>query len=357
VNARPLPHTPCALEVQSLVRRYGTLAALRGVSFHAAPGEILCLLGSSGCGKSTLLRLIAGLEVADGGSIRMDGVALSDADTFVPPEQRGVGLVFQDYALFPHLSLLDNVAFGLRGARAARQAAARAALARVHLEERAASFPHMLSGGEQQRVALARALAPRPRLLLMDEPFSNLDRGLRESVRAETIALLREEGITAIIVTHDPEEALRIADRIVLMRAGAVEQDAGPETLYCRPASLYAARFFGELIELGGEVGNGRVNTPLGTFDARGLPEGQQAIVALRPHHLRLAADGIAASVQARTFLGPAVQLRLGVAGLAAPLLLNVDTSCPATAGGLVHLRVETHAALVFSATDTRSNP
>ncbi|MDQ2641760.1 MAG: ABC transporter ATP-binding protein [Pseudomonadota bacterium] len=350
MSARPLPHTPCALEVQSLARRYGALAALRAVSFHAAPGEILCLLGSSGCGKSTLLRLIAGLEMPDGGSIRMDGMALSDAQTFVPPEQRGIGLVFQDYALFPHLSLLDNVAFGLRGARGGREAAARAALARVRLEERAGSFPHMLSGGEQQRVALARALAPRPRLLLMDEPFSNLDRGLRESVRAETLAILREEGTTAIIVTHDPEEALRIADRIVLMRAGSVEQDAVPEDLYCRPASLYAARFFGELIELSGVVRNGRVVTPLGVFDASSLPEGQQATLALRPHHLRLAADGLAAGVQARTFLGPAVQLRLGVEGLAAPLLLNVDASCPARPGNRVHLTVDTHAALVFGA-------
>ncbi len=350
MNARARPDNPAALQVKGLVRRYGALAALRGVDIDAAPGEILCLLGSSGCGKSTLLRLIAGLETPDAGSIRMDGVALSDAHNFVPPERRGIGLVFQDYALFPHLCLLDNVAFGLRQPRAQREAAARAALARVRLEQRAASFPHMLSGGEQQRVALARALAPRPRLLLMDEPFSNLDRGLRESVRAQTLAILREEGITAIIVTHDPEEALRIADRIVLMRAGSVEQDALPEVLYRQPASLYAARFFSELVELEADVRQGQVSTPLGTFPVRDLPDGQRAIVALRPHELQLAPAGTVARVQERIFLGPSLQLRLGVEGLAAPLLLNVAASCTAMPGDTVHLATNTTAALVYSA-------
>ena len=350
MNARARPDNPAALQVEGLVRNYGPLAALRGVHIHAAPGEILCLLGSSGCGKSTLLRLIAGLEAPDAGSIRMDGVTLGDAHHFVPPERRGVGLVFQDYALFPHLSLLDNVAFGLRQPRAEREAIARAALARVRLEHRAASFPHMLSGGEQQRVALARALAPRPRLLLMDEPFSNLDRGLRESVRAETLAILREEGITAIIVTHDPEEALRIADRIVLMRTGSVEQDAAPEVLYCQPASLYAARFFSELVELEAEVQQGQVATPLGTFPARGLPDGRKAIVALRPHELHIAPAGAAARVQERIFLGPSLQLRLGVEGLARPLLLHVAAPCAAMPGDRVHLATDTTAALVYGA-------
>jgi iron(III) transport system ATP-binding protein len=352
MNALSREIAPAALEVRAMSRRYGTLTAVRDVSLRAGAGEILCLLGSSGCGKSTLLRLIAGLEIPDGGSISLDGVTLSGPDDFMPPERRGIGLVFQDYALFPHLSLLDNVSFGLRGERAARHAAARAALARVRLEDRAGSFPHMLSGGEQQRVALARALAPRPRLLLMDEPFSNLDRGLRESVRTETLAILREEGITAIVVTHDPEEALRIADRIVLMRAGEVEQDATPETLYRSPASLYAARFFSELIELSGTVAGGRIKTPLGSFAAQGMAEGSGASIALRPHDVRPSASGTAARLLEKIFLGPVQQLRLAVDGLEAPLLLQAHEPCIAMPGETVHLTVDRHAALVFPANE-----
>jgi iron(III) transport system ATP-binding protein len=337
-----------ALELRSVGRNYGQLAAVRDVSLVLAPGEIICLLGSSGCGKSTLLRLIAGLEVPDAGSIVMQGVTLSGAGAFVPPERRGIGLVFQDYALFPHLSLLDNVAFGLRGSTPERMAAAHAALARVRLDSRAGSYPHMLSGGEQQRVALARALAPQPRLLLMDEPFSNLDRNLRDRVRTETLAILREARITAIIVTHDPEEALRIADRIVLMRHGTVEQDAAPESLYRNPASLYAARFFSELIELQGRCAGGQVATPLGKFTAPTLPDGQMACIALRPHDLQPAATGIAARLLDRTFLGPVQQLRLVVSGLTDPLVLQVHEPCSAQPGEPLFLNVDKRAALVF---------
>jgi iron(III) transport system ATP-binding protein len=245
--------------------------------------------------------------------------------------------------------LLDNVAFGLRGERASRQAVARAALARVRLEGRAGDFPHMLSGGEQQRVALARALAPHPRLLLLDEPFSNLDRGLRERVRSETLAILREARITAVLVTHDPEEALRIADRIVLMRSGRVEQDDTPEGLYRRPASLYAARFFSELIEVTGECSNGRIITPLGEFAAPGAADGSEARIALRPHHLRPGPHGIEARLLERTFLGPVLQLRLAVAGLAQPLELQVPGPCEARPGETLCLHVDADAALVFA--------
>ncbi len=350
MNAAATTMQAAALTVQDVSRRYGSLTAVNGVSFETAPGEILCLLGSSGCGKSTLLRLIAGLETPDAGRIRMDGRELSGPGTFVPPEQRGIGLVFQDYALFPHLSILDNVAFGLRGDRATRHATARAALARVRLEARAAGFPHMLSGGEQQRVALARALAPQPRLLLLDEPFSNLDRGLRETVRDETLAILREAGISAILVTHDPEEALRIADRIVLMRHGRIEQDAAPETLYRSPASLYAARFFSELVELHGCAQGGTVATPLGRFAAPALREGEPACVALRPHDLRLAAQGVAARVQDRAFLGCCERLRLTIDGLPKPLALQVFEHCPARPGDTIHLQADPAAALVFPA-------
>jgi iron(III) transport system ATP-binding protein len=350
MNAAPQTLAAAALQVQDLRRQYATLAAVDGVSFALSPGEILCLLGSSGCGKSTLLRLIAGLEAPDGGRIVMDGHELAGANAFVPPEQRGIGLVFQDYALFPHLSILDNVAFGLRGERARRHGIARAALARVRLETRADSYPHMLSGGEQQRVALARALAPQPRLLLLDEPFSNLDRGLRETVREETLAILREAGISAIMVTHDPEEALRVADRIILMRRGRIEQDATPEELYRRPASLYAARFFSELVEVEGPVTDGSVSTPLGRFAAPGLAAGSLARVALRPHDLRIAAQGVPARITQRVFLGSCESLRLSVEGLVAPLSLQVFEQCAARPGDTIHLQADPAAALVFPA-------
>jgi iron(III) transport system ATP-binding protein len=343
-------NAPAALELRGASRHYRELAAVNDVDLRIAPGEIVCLLGSSGCGKSTLLRLIAGLEAPDAGSIAMDGRVVSDADVFTPPERRGVGLVFQDYALFPHLSLLDNVGFGLRGERASRQAAAQAALMRVGLATRAGDYPHMLSGGEQQRVAVARALAPQPRLLLLDEPFSNLDRGLRESVRTQTLAILRESRITAILVTHDPDEALRVADRIVLMRAGRVEQDAAPEELYRRPASLYAARFFSELIELAGDCRDGQVHTPLGRFPAPQSADGVEFRVVLRPHDVRPAARGIEARLLERTFLGPMLQLRLAVPGIAEPLILQVAGSSEARPGELVFLNVDTQAALVFPA-------
>ena len=342
-----------ALEVRGVSRHFGALRAVQAASFSLLPGEIACLLGSSGSGKSTLLRVIAGLEVPDAGVVVVDGQVMCGPDTFVPPERRGIGLVFQDYALFPHLTLLDNVAFGLGGERRARRAAALAGLARVRLEARAADYPHMLSGGEQQRVALARALAPRPRVLLLDEPFSNLDRNLRDRVRDDTLALLRDSGTTALIVTHDPEEALRIADRIVLLQAGTVAQDARPEMLYRQPASLYAARFFGELIEMPGLVSDGSVATPLGRFDAPAALEGQQVLVGMRPHHLHLAPDGVPSRVLERVFLGSCWQLRLGVAGCANPVSLQVADNCPAARDDMLHLRADAHAALVYPVTET----
>jgi iron(III) transport system ATP-binding protein len=351
---------PAAIELRGLSRRFGSITAVRDVSLDIAPGEIICLLGSSGCGKSTLLRLIAGLETPDAGSVRMDGTLLNGPGTFVPPERRGIGLVFQDYALFPHLSVLDNVAFGLTGPRVARSAAATSALARVRLDTRTASFPHMLSGGEQQRVALARALAPAPRLLLMDEPFSNLDRGLRDRVRGETLAILRDAGITAVIVTHDPEEALRIADRIVLLQSGAIEQMAPPEELYCRPASLYAARFFSELIELPGRITDGRIVTPLGSFSATGLADGTAARVALRPHAVHpVSTGGTPARVLERTFTGAGQQLTLSVDGMEHPLVLQVYSSCHAKPGDTLAFAADPDAAMIFpeSTPSPRSPP
>ena len=233
----------------------GNVAALDKVSLAVEPGEIVCLLGPSGCGKTTLLRVAAGIERQTGGRVLVDDQELAGPSTFMPPEQRGIGLMFQDYALFPHMSLLANVTYGLRAlSKADAEIAARRALSRVGLEDYAGEYPHLLSGGEQQRVALARAIAPRPPVLLMDEPFSNLDRRMRDDVRDETVAVLREARATTIVVTHDPEEAMRMADRIALMRAGRLVQVGRPEELYRHPVDLMTARFFSEINEVAGTV-------------------------------------------------------------------------------------------------------
>ncbi len=238
---------------------------------------MLCLLGPSGCGKTSLLRLAAGAEMPDRGRVLIDGREVAGPSAFVPPERRGVGLVFQDYALFPHMTVLDNVMFGLQRLKRAEAAdEARRALARVDLAGHEGAYPHELSGGQQQRVALARALAPRPGILLLDEPFSGLDRRLRDQVRADTLEVLRDVRATAIMVTHDPEEAMRLADRIALLRSGQVVQVGPPEELYTAPVDIGVARFFSvNSMRYLRMSGAGVAHTPLGPVAARHLPDGR----------------------------------------------------------------------------------
>ncbi len=281
------------LALQGVAHRFGARAVLHDLALELASGELLCLVGPSGCGKSTLLRLIAGLETLQAGNIQLDDRCVAAPGLHVLPEQRDVGLVFQDFALFPHLTLLDNVAFGLgRLPRAERTSRARAMLARVGLAERAAEYPHMLSGGQQQRVALARALAPQPRLVLMDEPFSNLDVRLRHQLRSDTLQLLRDSGTAAILVTHDAEEAMYMADRIALMHAGRIVQMGSPEALYHHPVNPFAAEFFGEVNRLPGQVLQGQVHTPLGPLATTDMPEGMRVDILVRPEALRLLPEG-----------------------------------------------------------------
>ncbi|MGJ3264628.1 MAG: ABC transporter ATP-binding protein [Salinarimonas sp.] len=331
---------------------YGVTRALDGVTLAVEAGELVCLLGHSGCGKTTLLRVAAGIERPTQGRVLLDGREVSGEAAFVPPEARGVGLMFQDYALFPHMTILDNVLFGLKGlAKPDALASATRALSRVGLERLAGEHPHVLSGGEQQRVALARAIAPRPGVLLMDEPFSNLDRRLRDSIREETVAILRETGATTIVVTHDPEEAMRIADRIVLMRAGRIVQQGTAEAIYRRPVDLFAARFFCDFNEVEGTVRRGRVETPLGAFPAPGLAEGDVAIVCVRPQAIRLRAPGfcLPGRIVARRFLGEVDLVHVAVQGLDAPLQARSRETWEPGEGQDVGIDVNPAEVLVFA--------
>ena len=341
------------LTLEDVSRRYGEVLALDGVSIDISPSEVLCLLGPSGCGKSTLLRVAAGIERPSSGRILLDGQEVAGPDNFVPPEKRGIGLMFQDFALFPHLSLLDNVAFGLKSlTRTEAKREARAALERVGLAHYAGEYPHILSGGEQQRVALARAIAPRPSVLLMDEPFSGLDTRLREQMREETLAILHETRATAIVVTHDAEEAMRMGDRVALMRQGRIVQTGKALDLYRAPKDILAARTFSELNELAARIEGGNAATPLGRFAANGVPDGADAIVCVRQRGVRLrgAGQGVPGRVLDARFLGDVALVEVAVQGLDAPLFARIAESDVPPQGTEVGVVIEPGAVLVFAA-------
>jgi iron(III) transport system ATP-binding protein len=260
-------------------------AALHALSLAVEDGEFLVLLGPSGCGKTTTLRLIAGFETPDGGTIALRNQVVADAGRLVPPERRGVGVVFQDYALFPHLTIGANVAFGLRHLdRGARRARVGQVLDLVGLADHADRYPHELSGGQQQRVAVARALAPSPAVLLLDEPFSSLDADLRTQMRDEVEKILRTTGTTAIFVTHDQEEAFTLADRVGVLNAGRLEQLGTPEDIYHRPATRFVAEFVGAADFLPGLVTGEGVVTEVGIFASTWpLEPGARVEVMVRP--------------------------------------------------------------------------
>jgi iron(III) transport system ATP-binding protein len=358
--ARPPARTATRVVVEDVGLRFGDTAALHGVSLAVAAREILCLLGPSGSGKSSLLRLIAGIERPSAGRIIIDGVEVSGPRRFVEPEHRRLGMVFQDYALFPHLSVRANVAFGLQGrTRGEVDRLVTALLERLDLDRHAASYPHMLSGGERQRVALARAMAPGPRVLLMDEPFSSLDARLRDRVREHTLDFLRETGTTTVLVTHDADEALRIADRIVLLREGQLVQCGRPEEIYTQPATLFAARSFGHVNELHGTCRAGRVDTPLGSFAAPHLAERTSAAVCIRPQHLRLAPrpSGIPARVVRKAYLGEIDHVEIAVEGLEAPLTLRAFGRTHVKPDDRVYLTVHPHDVLIVAREEAGGRP
>ncbi|MCP1199391.1 ABC transporter ATP-binding protein [Notoacmeibacter sp. MSK16QG-6] len=297
---------------------YDDKPVLKDISLVAEAGEVLCLLGPSGSGKSTLLRIAAGIEPQQDGRILLNDREIAGPSVFVPPEKRSIGLVFQDFALFPHLTLLENTRFGLTElSRKDGLAEARIALSRVGLGDKMNAYPHELSGGQQQRVALARALAPRPAVLLMDEPFSGLDSRLKDAVRAETLAILRQSRTTAVIVTHDAEEAMRIADRIALLKDGRVVQVGTAQELYHQPVDLFTARFFSEVNIFPGTVEEGAVETPVGRIEAPGFVTGATVKVAVRLVGIEVSTEEgeIEARIVRRRFLGVTEVLELAVSG------------------------------------------
>lgn len=324
------PHLPvsvsfaASLRFEDVCHCYdGGTQVLHDISLEAEPGKVLCLLGPSGSGKSTLLRLAAGIEQQTSGCIKVNEKDVAGPELFLPPEKRPIGLVFQDFALFPHLSILENVRFGLTQlSREEANREALRALKRMGLEHYADAYPHLLSGGEQQRVALARALAPRPSILLMDEPFSGLDTRLRDAVRAETLSALRESGATAIIVTHDAEEAMRMGDKIALINKGRLEQVGAMSDLYHKPENLFAAAFFSELNAIESVAKDGQVETPLGTFDAPEGVDNGAVTVAIRLNGIdahvpsKKSQDGARGRLISRRFLGETDYLVFAVEGL-----------------------------------------
>jgi iron(III) transport system ATP-binding protein len=345
------------LTLEDVSRRYGETLALDRVSLDIAPSEILCLLGPSGCGKSTLLRIAAGVERPSSGRVLLDGQEAAGPNGFVPPERRGVGLMFQDFALFPHLTIRDNVAFGLKSlTRRQAKAEAHAALERVGLAHYAGEYPHILSGGEQQRVALARAIAPRPSVLLMDEPFSGLDPRLREKMREETLAILHETRATSIVVTHDAEEAMRMGDRVALMRRGRVVQTGKALEMYRAPKDILAARTFSDLNEIAARIDDGSAVTPLGRFTANGLRDGADAIVCVRQRGVRLlaAGEGVPARVLDARFLGDIALVEVAVQGLDTPLFARVKENDVPPQGAEIGVGIDSGAVLVFEAENGR---
>lgn len=279
------------LELRDIARHFDGRAVVDGVSLTLLAGQVTCLLGPSGCGKSTTLRIAAGVDRQDRGDVFVAGELASCDDFHNPPEARGIGLMFQDFALFPHLDVKRNVAFGLSGNRAEKHARVMDMLDRVGMAELADQYPHQLSGGEQQRVALARALAPSPRVLLMDEPFSGLDNRLRDEVRDGTLELLKSEGTAVLLVTHEPEEAMRMADQIALMRDGRVVQVGAPYNIYNAPADRVAAAFFSDINVISGECQGALTNTPFGAFLTPGYADGTQVDIVIRPQHLKIDFD------------------------------------------------------------------
>ncbi|PCR91358.1 ABC transporter ATP-binding protein [Natrinema ejinorense] len=322
---RDLTSEETVLELDGIAKRFGSEDVIGNLSLSVRDGEILTLLGPSGCGKTTTLRLIAGLEKPNAGQVRLQNEPVAGDGRFVPPEERGVGVVFQDFALFPHLTARENVAFGLQDwADADRESRVDDLLELVGLADHGEDYPDELSGGQQQRIALARSLAPEPEMLLLDEPFSNLDVDLRVEMREEVRRIIKETGVTAVSVTHDQEEALSISDRVAVMNDGDIEQIDTPQQVFQQPESRFVAGFLGHASFLSGDVHGDHVDTALGRVlrdDVNGLAhhyDGTAVDLLVRPDDVTASpaagseADG---RVVYRRYLGPTVLYRVELDG------------------------------------------
>ena len=344
------------LEFRNIAHAYNGTPSVNDISLTVNEGEVVTLLGPSGCGKTTLLRLAAGLEQPLGGEIWLDGNRVSGLEMMMPPEKRGVGLMFQDYALFPHLSVIENVIFGLpeKGSPATRRGLD--VLAEVNIETLADAYPHELSGGQQQRVALARALAPRPSVILLDEPYAGLDSRLRERIRDQMLHVLKATKTAALMVTHDAEEAMFMSDRIIVLRDGTVTQTGRPVNLYCQPNSAFVAEFFGEVNRVEGVVRDGQIETPLGNFDARAeMEDGDPASIVIRYEALRIEPDssvGANAVVMEARLLGGSSLIHLSVPTGTDELHLHarVPGLNSFSEGTQVRISVDAEQAFVFAA-------
>jgi putative spermidine/putrescine transport system ATP-binding protein len=344
-----------AVEFRDVHRRFGATAALDGLDLALRPGELLALLGPSGCGKTTALRLLAGFDEPTSGSILVDGREMSG----VPARQRDMGMVFQSYSLFPTMSAEDNVAFGLRLRRqpaGRRRARARELLELVGLADHVGKFPHQLSGGQQQRVALARALAIAPRVLLLDEPLSALDAKVREQLRDEIRRIQLELGVTTLFVTHDQEEALSMADRVGVMRAGRLEQCAAPAVLYDRPATPFVAEFVGTMNRLPGVIEDAalvRLGGQRLPVDGAAPKAGTEVVALVRPEAVTVDPDPVGGhEVAVATFRGPVTRLRVRDLAGGADLLADVPShrAGDVTPGVRVTVLVREHPVLLAEA-------
>ena len=336
-----------AIRCHNVTKRFGSVLAVNQVDLTVAPGEFLSLLGPSGCGKTTMLRLIAGFEVPDTGTIEIGDLCVVGPKRWIQPERRHVGMVFQDYALFPHMTVAENVAYGVRKWPDQRERVGKA-LRLVGLDSLRERMPNELSGGQQQRVALARALAPEPDVILMDEPFSNLDVALRARIRAETREILARAGATVIFVTHDQEEALSLADRVAVMWGGQIAQVGEPEELYRNPTSREVAQFVGGANFLFAHAANGHAQCALGRFSLNGTAHSGDLDLMFRPEDIALtvASDGASrvvdstfyghdSTVTIRLETGENIQVRL----LGAPLTPGTRVNCRVTAEPRTFLR------------------
>ncbi|MEN8422559.1 ABC transporter ATP-binding protein [Acinetobacter junii] len=347
------------LTIQKLSKKFGERFAVNQASWSAQSGQIICLLGHSGCGKTTMLRLIAGLETPTEGSIQLERKVLWDPYQQVQAEERNIGFVFQDYALFPHLSVLENVMFGLKKIpKHERQSIAENALKHVSMSHHIHSYPHTLSGGEQQRVALARALAPKPHVLLMDEPFSNLDHRLRDQIRQSTIEILKQTSTTTIIVTHDPEEALQIADQIILMHQGKIIQSGTPKQLYFQPKTLFAARYFSDLNEIKTQIQDQQLHTIFGNIAIpKHLTSNNEIRCYFRPHQLRVnrikTENSLVAKIISSNFLGYSQLLKLKIEAEDKVLIAYIEYSQHYDQADTVYLSLDLSQCFFYESNDS----